>query len=165
MSCNLSSFFSSTFSGAVNKLPRLTFPFDSPDSNNDIGRIVSQAKRPVPECSLSSSASLSGTAEPVKMNCPILRRWSTVYLTASHNLGTVCHSSISIGVSPDNAASVSISNKLLKLFFTSVRANKILLAAISSAVVVLPHHLGPSISTAPFACNFFLSRLSIILCL
>ena len=41
--------------------------------------------------------------------------------------------------------------RFLKLFLASVRANIILLDAISSAVVVLPHHLGPSISTAPFA--------------
>ena len=41
--------------------------------------------------------------------------------------------------------------RFLKLFLASVRANIILLDAISSAVVVLPRHLGPSISTAPFA--------------
>jgi len=41
--------------------------------------------------------------------------------------------------------------RFLKLFLASVRANIILLDAISSAVVVLPRYLGPSISTAPFA--------------
>ena len=34
---------------------------------------------------------------------------------------------------------------------------------ISSAVVVLPHHFGPSIRTAPFAWSFFSSKASIIL--
>ena len=74
MSCNFNAFFSNIFSGVVNSVARLTLPFDSPDSNKVIGRIVSHVNRPAPECSLSFSASLSGTAEPVRMNCPILRR-------------------------------------------------------------------------------------------
>ena len=163
--CSLNSFLSSNFSGTVNSLPKLTVPLDSPDPNRVIGRIVSHAKRPVPLCSLSCSAFLSGTAEPVSMNCPISRRWSTAYRTASQSLGTVCHSSMSIGVSPAKAASVSISSILFRCSFTSVLASIILPTVISSAVVVFPHHLGPSMSIAPLACSFFFSKPSIILCL
>ena len=165
MSGSFSSFFSNIFSGVANKSVKLTVPFDSPDSNSDIGRMVSHANLPVPVCSLSFSASLSGTAEPVNMNWPILCRWSTADLTESHTFGTVCHSSISIGGLPPNAASVSISRSRLKFSFMSVFANKTLLAAISSAVVVFPHHLGPSITTAPLAASFFANRPSIIRCL
>ena len=165
MSCSFSRFFANSLSGAANNAPKLTVPFDSPDSNRVIGRIVSQAKRPVPECSRSFSASRSGTAEPVRINCPISRRRSTIYRTASHSFGTVCHSSISIGASPDRAVSVSISKRFLNCSFTSGLASNTLSAAICSAVVVFPHHLGPSMTTAPLACSFLASKPSMILCL
>ena len=42
-------------------------------------------------------------AEPVNINCPSFLLWSTSNLIASHNLGAICHSSISLGVSPFNS--------------------------------------------------------------
>ena len=53
---------------SLNKVSSDTLPEDSSDSSSDIGRIVSHAKRPVPECVIADLS--GGTAEPVKMNCP-----------------------------------------------------------------------------------------------
>ena len=60
-----------------------------------MGRILSHAKRPAPECSISEKS--AGTDEPVKMNWPTCLRLSTMKRAASHNLGDICHSSIKRG--------------------------------------------------------------------
>ena len=148
-------------SGDSNNSLRLTFPFDSPDSYKLIGRIVSQLKRPVPEWCISFSS--TGTAEPVKTNCPTSCRWSTSNLMASHSFGASCHSSISLGVSPSNNTEGSIS--AICKFVSSDAGLSIynMLLACCSAVVVLPHHLGPSIKMAPLLANFLASILSAIL--
>ena len=88
----------STFPPFENKLPRLTSPVESPDSHSDIVRIFIQPKRPVPVWNISDVE--AGTAEPVSINCPSSPRWSTSKRMASHNLGAICHSSMSRGVSP-----------------------------------------------------------------
>ena len=75
-------------------------PFESPDSYKDIGRIVNHENRPVPVCT--TSFILAKAAEPVKMNYPSSQRWSISNLTASHNFGAICHSSINLGISPFN---------------------------------------------------------------
>ena len=77
---------------------RLTLPFDSPDSQRLIVRIVSLAILPMPECVCFDKS--GGTAEPVRINCPGARLWLASNLTVSHNDGASCHSSITLGTAP-----------------------------------------------------------------
>lgn len=118
-----------------------------------IGRIVSQLKRPVPEwCIFFSSA---GTAKPVNTNCPTSWRWSTSNFIVSQSLGASCHSSISRGVLPWSSIDGSISTIYRLVSSDAGLSIYNTLPAYCSAVVVLPHHLGPSMSTAPLLANFF----------
>ena len=155
------SFFPSICSGAVKSSRKLTDPFDSPDSQRLIVRIVSHAKRPVPVCRILSVA--GGTAEPVSMKCPYPSRWSTANLTASHSCGATCHSSISRGESPSNRIFEFI--LAIRMFCSTSSGFPIYktLAACRSAVVVFPHHFGPSISTAPFPLSLRSNNVSAIL--
>ena len=145
----------------ANRRSKLTLPFDSPDSQRLIGRIVSHAKRPVPVWWILLLS--AGTAEPVKMNCPGFPRRSTVNRAASHNCGANCHSSINRGTSPSSNASGFSSAR--KRFRSNSRGQSIYntLLAAWAAVVVFPHHLGPCISTAPAASNCSKSNWSAIL--
>lgn len=125
--------------------------------------MVNQLNRPVPEWCISFSS--AGTAEPVKTNCPTSRLWSISNLMASHNFGANCHSSISLGVSPSSNTEASIS-AISRLVANDVGLSIYkMLFACCSAVVVFPHHLGPSINMAPLLANFFASIWSAILCL
>ena len=137
---------------------RLTLPFDSPDSHRLIGRIVSQAKRPVPEwVTLLMSA---GTAEPVNISCPGFPLRLTTNLAASQSCGASCHSSINLGVSPcsKNSGSFSASIKLERIVLGLSMYKT--LAAMFSAVVVFPHHFAPWISTTPADSNCSFNSLS-----
>ena len=96
--------------GEVNSSLREIVPLESPDSHNDIGRMSNRAILPVPVWW--SSSSLAGTADPVRMNCPIPWRWSTSKRTISHNLGVCCHSSINRGVFPSNITFGVLSTKI-----------------------------------------------------
>ena len=163
MSSILRLFVATMFSRDSNKCDKLTFPFDSPDSYRLIGRIVNQLNLPVPECFMDSSS--EGTAEPVSMNCPTWCLWSTSNLMVSHNFGANCHSSTSLGVSPSSKMPGSIS-AICKLDSNEAGLSIYrMLRACCSAVVVLPHHLGPSIRTAPLLLSFFSKMPSAILCL
>ena len=130
---------------------------ESPDSYKLIGLIVSHVNRPVPEWVISLVS--AGTAEPVRRNWPSSLRWSTSKRIASHNFGASCHSSISLGVSPFRRRFGFNSDIEMFCSFFSGSSMYRTLAAICSAVVVLPHHLGPSIRTAPFPSSF-LARIS-----
>lgn len=84
--------------------------------------------------------------------------------TASQSTGASCHSSIRRGVSPINnndglEAAVAAYSSCI-----SVSCILMTLLLICSAVVVFPHHLGPSISTAPKASRRSASWRSAILC-
>ena len=128
-----------------------------------IGRIVSQLKRPVPEwCIFFSSA---GTAKPVNTNCPTSWRWSTSNFIVSQSLGASCHSSINREVLPWSSIDGSISTIYRLVSSDAGLSIYNTLPAYCSAVVVLPHHLGPSMSTAPLLANFLASTLSAIRCL
>ena len=130
-----------------NKSFRLTSPVDSPDSKRLIVLIVSHANLPVPEwCILSVS---TGTDDPVKINCPSSFLWSISKRAASHSCGASCHSSIRRGVSP--ARSLFGDNPARAIFWFMYSGSSIytMLLACCSAVVVLPHHLGPCINTPP----------------
>ena len=119
---------------------------ESPVSANDIGRICTRANRPIPECLVVSAA---GCAEPEKMNCPLAWRSSMRCRATFHKLGANCHSSMRRGVSPSIASAGSVSaRKRFSKFLAGSASNK-LDAARCLAVVVFPHHYGPSISTAP----------------
>lgn len=74
-------------------------PFESLDSQRLIGLIKSLDILPIPVCATILSL---GTADPVRMNCPVLFLLSTSKRTASHKTGAICHSSISLGVFPFN---------------------------------------------------------------
>ena len=65
-----------------------------------MGFIFTIANLPTPLCSVSSS---TGVAEPVKIYWLVNPLLSTEYLTALHNFGAICHSSISLGFSPSNS--------------------------------------------------------------
>ena len=103
--------------------------------------------RPVPEwCILSVSA---GTAEPVNINCPSPSLWSISKRAASHSCGASCHSSIKRGVVP---ARSFLGERAANSIFCSIYSGSSIyttLFACCSAVVVLPHHFGPCIRTAP----------------
>ena len=114
---------------------------DSPDSWRLIGRMVSQEKRPVPECVIADIS--AGTAEPVKMNCPVFPRWLTVKRAASQRVGASCHSSINLGTFPSRIISGLVSASIRLAFMVEGASKNKLLAAACCAVVVFPHHLGP----------------------
>ena len=106
-----------------------------------------QEKRPVPECVISFVS--AGTAEPVRINCPSSSLWSTSKRIASQSFGAICHSSIRRGVSPLRSL---LGFMEAMATFCSINCGSSIyriLAAICSAVVVFPHHLGPSMRTAP----------------
>ena len=108
------------------------------------------AIRPLPECLINSLFFFGSIElEPVIMNCPNSFRLSTIARTESHSTGASCHSSIRRGVSP---ARRSEGFTLIVAWYLSRMSGScrlIVLLACCSAVVVLPHHLGPSMSTAP----------------
>ena len=144
-----------------NRSFRLTSPVESPDSYRLMGLIVSQVKRPVPECVISFVS--TGTAEPVRTNCPGSPRWSTSKRMASQSVGASCHSSISLGTAPlSNRLGLNSDMAMFCAFFSGSSIYK-MLAATCSAVVVFPHHLGPSIRTAPFPSSFRFRMSSAIL--
>ena len=68
-------------------------PEESPDSIRDIVRMRRRLIRPVPLCTGAESF-LRGAEELVRMKSPLDALESTSDLTASHILGTSCHSSI-----------------------------------------------------------------------
>ena len=142
---------------------KLTEPFESPDSKRLIGLIVSHEKRPVPECEINDVS--AGIAEPVRMNWPILFLLSTSYLTVSQRVGASCHSSKSLGVLPSNSCCGLIFASSRFCSFDVGSSIRRRLFACLHAVVVFPHHFGPSIKTAPFALSFFVSKVSTILVL
>ena len=84
---------------------------------------------------------------------------------ASQSFGASCHSSISLGVSPSSKTEASIS-AICRLVSNDAGLSiyRILLAC-CSAVVVFPHHFGPSIKIAPLLASFFANIWSAILCL
>ena len=120
--------------------------------------MVSHANLPVPEwCILSVSA---GTAEPVNMNWPSPSLWSTSKRAASHSCGASCHSSIKRGVAP---ARSFLGERFANSTFCSIYSGSSIyttLLACCSAVVVLPHHFGPWIRTAPTPISLRLNILS-----
>lgn len=125
-------------------------PLDSKDSYRLMVSICIFAIRPLPEC-LINSLFLFGSIElePVIMNCPNSFRLSTIALIESHRTEASCHSSIRRGVSP---ARRSEGFTLMVAWYLSRMSGSCILMvlfACCSAVVVLPHHFGPSISTAP----------------
>lgn len=105
----------------------------------------------------------TGTDDPVSINKPSSPRWSTSNLIASQICGITCHSSINLGTSPlSNILTFkSAISKLLFLVLGSAIYNT--LFASCSAVVVFPHHLGPSTNTAPTSSSLYFNNLSAIL--
>ena len=145
---------------SLNSAARLIVPVESSDSQRLIGRIFILAKRPVPVCHISSV--FAGTAEPVRMKNPSPSRWSTSKRMVSHRLGASCHSSISFGVSPSRRVCGLIFASCIYMLLFLGSFMYITLFAFCSAEVVLPHHFGPSISTAPMPSRFLSSKVSAI---
>ena len=143
-----------------NRAHKETSPVESPDSNRLIVRIFNLLILPAPEWETLERS--GGVEEPVKTNCENVWRLSTSKRTASHSFGATCHSSTRRGVAPASRAcgSISESSKLRVLVFGSCM--KSALAHSCDAVVVLPHHFGPSTRVAPFACSFSASKESYI---
>ena len=86
----------------------------------------------------------------MRISCPLrFALSSTCRRAASQISGTSCHSSIKCGSFPinTNAGSVRAAAKV------AASSKRSALFARQSAVHVLPHHFGPTISTAPNACN------------
>jgi hypothetical protein len=85
------------------------------------------------------------------MNCPAAWRLSTAKRTAFQSTGAVCHSSSKRGVSPSSKSDGFVF--AFNIFSSKVSGSCIYrtLFAICSAVLVFPHHFGPSIETAPIA--------------
>lgn len=142
-----------------NSLCSDTDPADSYDSKRLNGLILNRDILPVPVCAVVLSA---GTAEPVKINCPVLSLWSTVNRTASQRIGAICHSSRSRGVSPSSKSEGLIEAVCKYADFLSGSCIISTLFAVCWAVLVFPHHLGPSIKTAPEASSAFWSMASAI---
>ena len=138
-----------------------TEPFDSSDSYRLIGRINMRDIRPVPVWAVAPSV---GTAEPVSRNWPISSRRSTSKSTASHSTGAICHSSISRGVAPFSNSEGFVSAMLRYVPALSGSCMYRTLRAARWAVLVLPHHFAPSISTAPAALSSRCSTLSDMRC-
>ena len=139
----------------------LTSPVESPDSKRVIGRILNLANRPVPLWIVSSAC--GSTDDPVRMNCEKSLRLSTSSRMLSHRGGIVCHSSIRRGVSPCKSVLGLMSIICRLCFSTPLSPRSSVLLACCLAVVVLPHHLGPSINTAPLPANLRASSPSEIL--
>ena len=99
----------------------------------------------------------------MRTNCPSSPRWSTSKRIASQSLGASCHSSINLGTAPFNSLLGFISAIVIFCDFFSGSSMYNTLAASCSAVVVLPHHFGPSISTAPCPSSFRFKISSAIL--
>ena len=139
----------------------LTAPLDFPSSKSVMVSMRNLANLPAPLC---IGRSLSrGVADPVNMNCPgSPPRLSHSNRAASQSFGTSCHSSISRGTSPATASagSVSARKRFSKLRDGSMRRS--LDAARVPAVVVFPHHFGPSMRTAPNIPSIWSSSFSII---
>lgn len=143
-----------------NKSRKDTDPFDSPDSKRLIGRIFNREILPVPVWAITLSA---GTAEPVRINCPVSALLSTSNLTASHKTGAICHSSINRGVSPFKSKEGLVSAMAKYDLVWSGSCRYTTLRDTLHAVLVLPHHFAPSISTAPEDSNACSSSASQIL--
>lgn len=118
--------------------------------------------RPVPVCMISPFLS-STTVEPVKINWPFWFRSSTVFRTASHKTGATCYSSISRGVSPLSSKDGLV--RAVARYPSRLSGSCILITLFDCcmAVVVFPHHFGPTICTAPKASKRSRSILSAIL--
>ena len=123
-----------------------TSPVDSPDSYKLIGRINTLDILPVPVCIVSPSL---GLAEPVRIYCPFSPLWSTSVLIESHTTGYICHSSNILGFSPFKNNDGWVFFILSYSCFLSGFWNSMILFAWCIPVVDFPHHLQPSISTAP----------------
>ena len=137
--------------GLSNNSIKDILPFDSMLSYRLIGLIRTLCILPVPECIIFDS---STTVEPVRMYNPSPPISSTLFRTASHRTGAICHSSISLGLSPFNNLSGSNSAHILYVSFRLGSCNFITLWACLSAVVVFPHHFGPTINTAPIILRY-----------
>ncbi len=127
--------------------------------------IVSQLNRPVPEWVI-SSVSTGTAAEPARINWPSSPRWSILQSEmASPQFSNQSrhHSSINRGTAPFNRRLGFSSDMVIFCSFSFLSSIYKTLAENCSAVVVLPHHLGPSIKTAPFPSSFslqyFISKL------
>ena len=123
-----------------NRFCRETSPVEIPVSSRVMVRNRSREMRPAPVGRVMSSA---GAAEPVRMNCPRFVPLSTARRTWFHSNGSICHSSISRGLSPANTRDGSTA--AARRAFSSTSSNTSL-AATSRAMAVLPQALGPSIS-------------------
>ena len=126
-----------------------------------MGYIFILVMRPVPVCLI---CVLSTVLLPVRIYCPgTPPASSTAVLTASHNMGASCHSSINRGWSPFNSNDGLVLAVARYSLALSGFCNFIMLLACCSAVVVFPVHFGPSINTAPKAsslsCNILSSTL------
>lgn len=140
-------------------------PVESPDSIRDIVRMRRRLMRPVPLCTGAESF-LKGVEEPVRMKSPLDALASTSDLTASHILGTSCHSSIMWGGSPSRAIRISDSAKLLLLMpYSLIPPIMKALFDASEATHVFPQYLGPTINTAPNALRDSETSFSTNLCL
>ncbi len=111
-----------------------------------------------------SSASGS-TDDPVSINCEGSPRLSTSLRMESQMGGNACHSSIKRGVVPSKRDLGLISIIWVLCFSTDASPRSSTLFASCFAVVVLPHHLGPSMRTAPFPRTLRSRSLSAIRCL
>ena len=132
----------------LSKAAKETQASPSPDSHSAMGRIERRAILPVPECRTRSRLSLSKEVEPVSKSVPrLLPELSTKRRAASQTSGTSCHSSTRCGSSPTRASAGSISAASRSDGSSSL----VMLFARVIAVHVLPHHLGPLISTQPNA--------------
>lgn len=99
----------------------------------------------------------------MNMICPGNPRLLTSKRAASHSCGVSCHSSISLGVSPESSASGSES-AIIRLDLNCLGSSMYMtLLACCTPVVVFPHHFGPCISTIPEALSWDSSNPSAIL--
>ena len=135
-----------------------TFPLDSLDSKRLIGYIFSRDIRPVPVWCVYTFFEVG----PVRIKCPFPLCTSQYVLTASQILEASCHSSTSLGLAPSSKALGLIAAVLIKSSFFGSFWNWIQLLVYFFAVVVLPHHFGPTIFIAPNARSFSSRLLSII---
>ena len=127
-----------------------TVPLDSPLSNKLIGYICSLLIRMVPVCGTSTSLEV----DPVSMYCPVFCVSSTDLRIAPHIFGASCHSSKSLGLAPsNNLEGISDATERYPSLLSS-SWNSITLFAFCLAVVVLPHPLGPVMTTAPKTDSF-----------
>ena len=135
-----------SISGFLKRSVNFILPFDSLLSYKLIGFINILEMRPVPLCIIFSS---SITVEPVNKYNPSSPISSTLVLTASHNTGMFCHSSIKRGFSPSKSFEGLKEDNSIYESILSGSCNCSTLFANFLAVVVLPHHFGPTITIAP----------------